>query len=287
MPLTLLMTPIRNRWHQASGRSVALWLCALLTMPCVSHAQDSEVPPPPPPSATLPAAQAVSWGTGFVVSEGYVLTALHVVKGRTSVLVGPVGHNSAGQPRWALAQVLHTDAVLDLALLKARIELPPLALYPGTQVPLGLEVSVIGYPQPRIQGMSKKITQGIINGYRNENSNNTESGFMQISAEVSQGNSGGPVLGPDGTVVGMVQRKLNTPKIAERTQDLLVNVNYALRSSLLIQFLQTTPVTVRQQNLSLSTVLRPYQLYEQTHNSVVSIIARGASPVAAPQTTPQ
>ena len=256
--------------------SMALWLLALLSLlslPFLCRAQDAETARAP----TIIPPQAISWGTGFVVSEGFVLTALHVINGRTSVLVGPVGQSPNGQPRWVQAQVLQTDAALDLALLKARIELPPLALYPGTQVPLGLEVSVIGYPQPRIQGMSKKITQGIINGYRNENSNNTDSGFMQISAEVSQGNSGGPVLGPDGTVVGMVQRKLNTPKIAERTQDLLVNVNYALRSSLLIQFLQTTPVTVKQQNLSLSTVLRPYQLYEQTQGSVVSIIARGGT----------
>ncbi|WP_158272798.1 serine protease [Limnohabitans sp. T6-5] len=279
------MTFIWNRLRRASRHGFDLWLCTLMVLPLLSQAQDSEAPTVLPTTNATPA-QPMSWGTGFVVSEGYVLTALHVVKGRTSVLIGPVGHNPVGQPRWVLAQVLQTDAALDLALLKARIELPPLPLYPGMQVPLGLEVSVIGYPQPRIQGMSKKITQGIINGYRNENSNNTDSGFMQISAEVSQGNSGGPVLGPDGTVVGMVQRKLNSAKIAERTQDLLVNVNYALRSSLLIQFLQTTPATIRQQNLSLSTVLRPYQLYEQTQGSVVSIIARGGSPAAEPKTTP-
>ena len=194
------------------------------------------------------------------------------------MLVGPVGLGPTGKPRWLMAQVVHTDPTLDLALLKAKIDLPALALHPGAVIPLGLEISVIGYPQPRIQGMSKKITQGIVNGYRNESPANAEQGYLQISAEVSQGNSGGPVMAPDGTVIGMVQKKLNAPKLAERTQDLMVNVNYALRSSLLIEFLQNSPVTARQQNLSLVKVLRPYQLFEQTQSSVLAVIGRGSVP---------
>jgi S1-C subfamily serine protease len=101
---------------------------------------------------------------------------------------------------------------------------------------------------------------------------------MQISAEVSRGNSGGPVLTPDGTVVGMVQRKLNATKVSERTQDLPVNVNYALRSSVLLQFLQNSPATARTQTLSLSKMLRPYQLFEQTQSSVLAVLGRGTAP---------
>jgi len=248
-------------------------LLTLLAFPPGSLAQDT--PPPTPPITTAP---IVSWGTGFIVSEGYLLTAHHVVKDKSSVLVGPVGLGPTGKPRWLMAQVVHTDPALDLALLKAKIDLPALALHPGAVIPLGLEISVIGYPQPRIQGMSKKITQGIVNGYRNESPANAEQGYLQISAEVSQGNSGGPVMAPDGTVIGMVQKKLNAPKLAERTQDLMVNVNYALRSSLLIEFLQNSPVTARQQNLSLVKVLRPYQLFEQTQSSVLAVIGRGSVP---------
>jgi S1-C subfamily serine protease len=260
-------------WRSSQGTWLVALLWTLLTWHPSSLAQDTETAPLP-----TPAAPSFSWGTGFVVSEGFLLTAHHVVKGKSSVLVGPVGLGPNGKPRWLLAQVVHTDPALDLALLKAKIELPALALHPETVIPLGLEISVIGYPQPRIQGMSKKITQGIVNGYRNENPANPEHGYLQISAEISQGNSGGPVLAPDGTVVGMVQKKLNASKVAERTQDLMVNVNYALRSSLLIEFLQNSPVTARQQNLSLAKVLRPYQLFEQTQNSVLAVIGRGSVP---------
>lgn len=259
--------PVRNACLVAHWAALLL---GLLAWHSGSQAQEGDAPPANPAS--------VSWGTSFVVAEGYLLTAHHVVKGRSSILVGPVGLGPNGQPRWVLAQVAHSDPALDLALLKARIELPPLPLHPDPTVPLGLEVSVIGYPQPRLQGMSKKITQGIINGYRNENLNHVDSGYMQISAEISQGNSGGPVLAPDGTVVGMVQRKLNASKVSERTQDLLVNVNYALRSSVLIQFMQNGPAPARQQTLSLSQVLRPYQLFEQTQGSVLAVIGRGTAP---------
>ena len=263
--------------QRCSSRGAMLRLMAmiwaLLSWYSTSWAQDN-----PAQAPQITASPSFSWGTGFVVSEGFLLTAHHVVNGKSSVLVGPVGLGPTGQPRWVLAQVVHIDPALDLALLKAKIELPALALHPETVIPLGREISVIGYPQPRIQGMSKKITQGIINGYRSDNPANAEHGYMQISAEVSQGNSGGPVLAPDGTVVGMVQKKINTAKVAERTQDLLINVNYALRSSLLIRFLQNSPAASRQQSLSLDKVLRPYQLFEQTQGSVLAVVGRGSAP---------
>ena len=249
---------------------LAALLLALLAWHSASQAQDADTPPVNTSS--------VSWGTGFVVADGHLLTAHHVVKGRSSILVGPVGLGPTGHPRWVLAQVVHTDPKLDLALLKARIDLPPLPLHPESTLPLGLEISVIGYPQPRVQGMSKKITQGILNGYRNENISQIDTGYMQISAEVSMGNSGGPVIGPDGTVVGLVLRKINAPKVSERTQDFLINVGYAVRSSTLLQFMDASQVLATRQPLSMSKVLRPYQLFEQTQGSVLAVIGRGTAP---------
>ena len=249
---------------------LAALLLALLAWHSASQAQDADTPPVNTSS--------VSWGTGFVVADGHLLTAHHVVKGRSSILVGPVGLGPTGHPRWVLAQVVLTDPKLDLALLKARIDLPPLPLHPESTLPLGLEISVIGYPQPRVQGMSKKITQGIINGYRNENISQIDTGYMQISAEVSMGNSGGPVIGPDGTVVGLVLRKINAPKVSERTQDFLINVGYAVRSSTLLQFMDASQVLATRKPLSMSKVLRPYQLFEQTQGSVLAVIGRGTAP---------
>ena len=102
----------------------------------------------------------------------------------------------------AVGSLPNTD---DLGLLLT-LALPALALHPQPTVPIGLEALAIGFPQPRVQGASRKITQGIVNGYRNNDSNQTDQGWLQISAEVSQGNSGGPVLAADGTVTVTINR---------------------------------------------------------------------------------
>jgi|LakMenE01Jun11ns_1017448.scaffolds.fasta_scaffold9915537_2 S1-C subfamily serine protease len=213
--------------------------------------------------------QTVHWGTGFVIDNEYLLTAWHVVQSQKQILVGPILSG-----RWVLAEVVQSDAKLDLALLKARINLPPLWLSPGNQIPHGLEVSVIGFPQPKMQGLSKKISQGIVNGYRTDQEQALDTGFIQFSAEVAQGNSGGPVFGPDGTVIGMVQRKLNSEKLTDFGAN--SNVSFAIRSSALIKFLQNGPANPRQRQVSIETLLRPYQVFNQSQASVLAVIARDA-----------
>lgn len=255
-----------HRWILA----FALLLLCLGAWTDPARAQPAAPAIAPAPAASKSSATANFWGTGFVVGEGYVITALHVVNGKTGLLVGPDGAN-----RWVAAELVQSDASLDLALLKARISAPVLSLASSANLPTGLEISVIGYPQPRFQGFGQKITSGIINGYRVEKQNAQDVGLFQFSAEVARGNSGGPVFAPDGTVIGMVQRKIDAKKVAEKTEDLLVNVNYALRSSQIIKFLQAGPAAPRVQTLALATVLRPYQLFEQSQASVMAILGRG------------
>lgn len=234
---------------------------------CAYAQNDASIGTSPAIPVTPAAKQSVHWGTGFVVDNEYLLTAWHVVQSQKQILVGPLISG-----RWVLAEVVQSDPKLDLALLKARINLPPLWLSPSNQIPHGLEVSVIGFPQPRMQGLSKKISQGIVNGYRTDQEQALDTGFIQFSAEVAQGNSGGPVFGPDGTVIGMVQRKLNSDKLTESGDN--SNVSFAIRSSALIKFLQNSPVNPRQRQVSIETLLRPYQLFNQSQASVLAVIAR-------------
>lgn len=251
------------------------WLAAGLWCAFGALAQGTEAPPPPPGARSATTINTSNTGTGFVVAPGHVLTAHHVVQGRGSLLVGPLPNG-----KWTPAEVVQTDPKLDLALLKAPIDLPVLSLAPSADVPMGLEVSVIGYPQPKFQGLSRKITQGIVNGVRSEKQNAQDVGFLQISAEVSKGNSGGPVFAPDGTVIGLVQRKMNAGKVAEQTEDWVVNVSYALRSSQVIKFLQDNGVRPQLQPLSLTTVLRPYQVFEQKQASVLAVLGRNPPPAS-------
>lgn len=267
-----------------------LGLLCLASFVCSAWSQ-GESPLPPSTSSTpaivapTPTNNNLQLGSGFVIADGYVLTAHHVIMGRNNIFVGPVTTN-----RWVLAEVVKVDPKLDIALLKAKVVMPSLRFTNSMEVPTGLEVFVLGYPQPRVQGMSKKITQGIVNGNRSA-PGQTETHQFQISAEVAMGNSGGPVIAPDGSVIGMVQQKLNTQTIAERTKDFLVNVSYALKSEQMLKFLEDSPiaqeVNSQVKRISLNTVLRPYQIFEQSQGSVVSVIGRNTSADSTATSTPK
>jgi S1-C subfamily serine protease len=235
------------------------------------------------PSDTTPGVPtSISMGSGFVVDDGYVMTAWHVVQKYDQILIGP---SPAG--RWVQGQVVKSDPAQDLALIKVAIGLPPLMFAPSAEVPIGLEVTVVGFPLPRVQGMTRKITQGLINGLQRQSQETTDTGLFQISAEVSMGNSGGPVFAPDGTVVAMVQRKLLNTQVAQQTNDWPTNVNYALRSSALIRFLQGSPARPRISALSLNTFRRPHEIFQAQGASVVSVIGRQAPQSSGSSAPPQ
>ncbi len=243
---------MNGQFSQVTGRIAGLVLGGWLLGPAVALASEK-----------VPA----NFGTGFVVSDqGHVVTAWHVVRDKSQVLLGPEGKN-----RFVVAQVLKVDEKNDLALLKSRLLRPPLPIARWEDVPVGLEALVIGYPQPRFLGLSRKVTEGIINGERGEGS---AEGHFQLSAEVQKGNSGGPVLAPDGTVVGVVSAKLNALGVAERTKDLTQNVNYALKSTALHKFLESAGIAVLTRAPDLQVAVRPYQVYRKAGPSILAVIAR-------------
>ena len=249
--------------------------CLLLSVPL--HAQQTHSTPPQAFQQLPPSQQSASIGTGFFVATGYMLTALHVVINSELILIGPTEDK-----KWIKAEIIKTDIASDLALLSVNMTAPPLALANWRDVPIGLEVFAIGYPQPRIQNPSKKITQGIINGNRTDRNESINAEYFQYSAETSVGNSGGPLITPDGLVIGMIQSKLNALGAAQKTNDLAINVSYGLKSSKLISFLEQSPAKANVNNLSLSIVLRPYQLYEKTQASVFAVLARKAPAGTSP-----
>ena len=70
-----------------------------------------------------------------------------------------------------------------------------------------------------------------------------DSRFLQISAPVQPGNSGGPLFDRHGNVVGVVVAKLNALKIASATGDIPQNVNFAIKASVAIAFLDAQRLT--------------------------------------------
>jgi serine protease Do len=70
-----------------------------------------------------------------------------------------------------------------------------------------------------------------------------DSRYLQISAPVQSGNSGGPLVDGAGNVVGVVTAKLDAIKMAEAQGDLPQNVNFAVKASLATSFLDANQIT--------------------------------------------
>ncbi len=129
-------------------------------------------------------------GTGFVISsEGYVLSAYHVVQGASSVEVS----FEAGADRWIRAHLLGWDEEVDLAVLR----LAEAQRYPcvamaeaGYRPVLGEEIGVLGYPLGEALGRAITFTKGTVNGLRHLG----KVAYIQIDAVAAHGSSGAPVF---------------------------------------------------------------------------------------------
>ncbi len=68
--------------------------------------------------------------------------------------------------------------------------------------------------------------------------------MLQVSAPVHHGNSGGPVLDQAGRVVGIVVGKLNTALVLKEVGDIPQNANFAIKTSVVLNFLEANGVRV-------------------------------------------
>ena len=138
-------------------------------------------------------------GSGFVAAPGLVVTNAHVVAGIRRPLV-QVG--TTLQP----VQVLSYDPSFDLAVLRVPgLTAPVLHLDPST-VPQGTQGAVLGYPEG---GPFTADGAGVMALFQAEGRDIYGHGLTvrnvyEIDAEVRPGNSGGPLVLPDGEVVGVV-----------------------------------------------------------------------------------
>jgi S1-C subfamily serine protease len=67
--------------------------------------------------------------------------------------------------------------------------------------------------------------------------------FLQISAAVQPGNSGVPLLSTGGEVVGVVAAKLNALKFVKATGNIPENINFAIKTGALRDFLDNSVVS--------------------------------------------
>ncbi len=138
-------------------------------------------------------------GSGFVISDGYVVTNDHVVMGASEVEL------QFRDEQWRTASVVGTDIHSDLAVLEVD-DMPEIAdglSLTAADPVIGQEVLALGNPL----GFDASISQGIVSGV--DRSLPSPTGFsipaaIQTDAPVNPGNSGGPLVTLDGDVLGVV-----------------------------------------------------------------------------------
>jgi tetratricopeptide (TPR) repeat protein len=154
--------------------------------------------------------KAISLGSGFFVTDGVVVTNYHVIKGAARLRVKLVGLKQV----YRIDRILMIDTNADLALLRVGgVRAPMLTLGDDSRIAAGDEVYVAGNPE----GLEGTFSKGVISGVRSSKGRR----YLQITAPISPGSSGGPVLNAAGEVIGIAVASLRTGQ----------NLNFAIPAS--------------------------------------------------------
>lgn len=137
------------------------------------------------------------FGSGFVIGDGQIATNQHVIKGIASGKVKMVGEVT----EHIIESVSIVDTNHDLAIIQATsVTVPSLTLGDSNTVRIGQSVYAAGNPQ----GLTGTFSEGIISAIRPEGNEFVEDAIIQLTAPVSPGSSGGPVLNSEGEVIGII-----------------------------------------------------------------------------------
>jgi len=145
-------------------------------------------------------------GSGFMVGPNVMATNYHVIADSLSneiAVVFPDGEKSKQGPFQATIIAEQPDR--DLALMRIDAEIPALEVYPDYRFRRGQDVVIMGTPA-LFRGqdiLPNAVTRGVLSSQAQLD------GFehFQLSLAVNSGNSGGPVFGMDGRVIGVVVSK--------------------------------------------------------------------------------
>jgi S1-C subfamily serine protease len=179
---------------------------------------------------------ATSTGTGFfVASNGYLVTNSHVIEGSSHFAIRDISGN------FYRAEVVAQDSKRDLALLRTYGTFPTIKIAKSDSVSKGQRVMAVGYPQVAIQGNESKVTDGVISSFSGMNN---DTNWFQISTPIQGGNSGGPLVTESGHAVGVVVATANAMRFFKNTGNIPQNVNYAIKSNVLLDFLSEQRVSL-------------------------------------------
>jgi S1-C subfamily serine protease len=231
-------------------------------------------------SVTQPAPQQepeYQWvsGSGFVVSaDGHIVTNYHVLEGCVAPLVvlAPGGARFEGE-------AIAGDPTNDMALVRSGFRSAVVATIRAPLLRTGEPVTVAGFPLAGYLASDLIVTNGIVNALGGIGD---DTRFVQISAPVQNGNSGGPLFDDRGSVAGIVTAGVPDLELAKQTGAVPQNINFAIKASLIRDFLEKNrvPFRVGQNTPTLTTV----QIADRAREFTVQLTCRvPAQPAQDPQ----
>jgi S1-C subfamily serine protease len=171
-------------------------------------------------------------GTGsgfFVTKDGYFVTNWHVVEGAKKIRVRVASESFE-------ATLVRRDAANDLALLKVDGEFSALSLRTDRGARVAERVFTVGFPNPSLQGTASKYTAGEVSALSGPRDHPA---LLQISVPLQPGNSGGPLVDPEGLVVGVIVAQLDQFEALATSGALPSNVGYAIKGRVLQVILES------------------------------------------------
>jgi len=196
--------------------------------------------------------QPMSLGSGFFVRDGEIVSNLHVVKGASRGYAKIVGQKN----KYNIEGITGIDLERDLVILKiSTAKSLSLSIGNSDMVEVGEQVYAVGNPQ----GLEGTFSQGIISSIRQVGSDK----LLQITAPISPGSSGGPVLNSNGVVVGVSVATFRDGQ----------NLNFAIPSNYIKDLLSNTR-TVRPLASTKSTMNQPSILADLGGRSSEGVIGQ-------------
>tara|TARA_R110002033_G_scaffold170966_1_gene215033 strand:+ start:1710 stop:2747 length:1038 start_codon:yes stop_codon:yes gene_type:complete len=175
--------------------------------------------------------QPVSLGSGFIIEDGKVVTNLHVIEGAK---YGYVFVNGSTK-KHKIQGYFVIDKKNDLAILSIPTLTGKALSLVSSNPEIGEKIYAIGNPK----GLSGTISEGIVSGIRTlENKS-----LIQITAPISPGSSGGPVINNSGQVIGVAVGTLTSGQ----------NLNFAIPTSSLKLLLEKQSSSITPLNISKGT----------------------------------
>jgi len=172
----------------------------------------------------------ISQASGFVIANGgYIVTNAHVIEGARAA--GVITYDG----KLHSVSLVGTNSEMDIILLRVEdTSYKPLTLASSSSVQTGEKVIAIGNPL----GLQFSVSEGIISAMHREGANGVKA-YIQTDAALNPGNSGGPLIGVDGKVVGINNYKIGGSE----------NIGFALESDYIKTTVNDIAVTAIGKNL--------------------------------------